>query len=108
HAAREALSAGWSYSELARFVRTGRFHRLTAGVYAPSAHWLGLDKRERHLAEARAQLLTRQDSWAVARRTAAGLHGWPLLGPLPKEPQLLRPWTGSERASSRFARVATL
>lgn len=106
--AAEALTHGWSYAELGRAVRRGEILRVAEGAYVPRRAWDGWDVKARHLARARGKLATRGEEWALARRTAAVLHGIPLLGRLPAQPQLVRPSTGAERASSRVERVATL
>lgn len=103
-----ALAAGWTYAELGRAVRRGRLHRLVQGAYVPRVLWDGWHPEARHVALARAKLATRGPEWAAARRTAAALHGLPHLGGLPSRPQLVRPGTGVERASSTHERVATL
>jgi hypothetical protein len=105
--AAEALAHGWSYPELSRAVRRGDLHRLVSGAYVPRAAWEAWDDRARHVALARARVATREDGWALARRTAAVVHGVPLLGRLPAQPQLVRA-RGGGHASSRYERLATL
>lgn len=92
----ERVRRGATLTAVARGVYTGR--RLDE-----------LDPRARHLLEARALLLSLGDTWCVARRTAAVLHGLPLLGRAPEHVQLTRSrTTSSVRSSSRHRHINTL
>ena len=83
--AADALAAGASPGDVATAVRSGRWTVLARGVYslAPASAdaW--------HLRVAAAQRRAR--GTVAVGRTAALLHGLPVLGPAPARPQLVRP-----------------
>jgi hypothetical protein len=79
---RQALETLPSAGALERVRRSQPLTALTRGVYT-AEDLEALDRRSRHLVEARGMLLALGDSWVVARRSAAVLHGLPLLGHAP-------------------------
>lgn len=105
---RQANEAGLTRGEIAA-ARDGLWLRLGHGVVVRRAVWDAMDDAARHRCHLSARLLVLRPGWMAARRTAAGLHGLPLLGGLPAVPQLLAaPQRVSDRASSRHERLATL
>lgn len=102
----QASAAGWSKGALDRAVARGSLVALACGVYAEASVLTELTRRERHLREAHATILSLGDQWRVARRTAAILHGLPLLGTAPAQVQLTRPRTTRlVRSSSRHRHI---
>jgi hypothetical protein len=78
---------------------------LARGIYTAD-EFEALDGRSRHLLQARGLLLALGDPWVLARRSAAVLHGLPLLGTAPGEVQLSRPRTTPRvRSNSRHRRI---
>jgi hypothetical protein len=105
---RQALETLPSAGALERVRRSQPLTALTRGVYT-AEDLEALDRRSRHLVEARGMLLALGDSWVVARRSAAVLHGLPLLGHAPAEVQLTRARTTSRsRSSSRHRHINAL
>lgn len=104
----QALEDGWSKGALDRALAAGRLVALAPGVYV-DAETLEGDRRSRHLLEARALVLAHGDAWHLARRSAAVLHGLPLLGPAPSQVQLTRDQPPNHaHAASRHRRVHRL
>jgi hypothetical protein len=102
----QAEAAGWSKGALDRALARGTVLPLACGVYTEAAALIEISRRERHLREARATILSLGDQWRAARRTAAVLHGLPLLGRAPAAAQLTRPRTTSlVRSSSRHRHI---
>jgi hypothetical protein len=101
----QALEGLASAGAFERGRRSARLSALTRGVY--TGEDLGaLDGRTRHLVRARGLLLALGDSWVLARRSAAVLHGLPLLGVAPGEVQLTRPRTTPRvRSSNRHRHI---
>ncbi|MDP9182984.1 MAG: hypothetical protein M3P04_09450, partial [Actinomycetota bacterium] len=104
----QALLAATSEGAFHRARRAACAARLATGVYV-EAGLEGLDRRERHLLEARATVLSLGDQWCVARRTAAVLHGLPLLGRAADEVQLTRGrTTRGARSANRHRHINAL
>lgn len=105
----EALGAGWTGHRLRAEVASKAWQRLETGVYVDASWYLGLEPRQRHLVDLRARLLVRADGWHAARRSAAIVHGLPLLGALPPRPLLVRDRDApSDRGFLRTERLNTL
>lgn len=68
---------------LQRHHAAGRLVRLLAGVYINADEWQQLDPAAQHRARARAIAPTLRTGSVFSHGTAAVLHGWPWLGPLP-------------------------
>jgi hypothetical protein len=102
----QAFEAGWTKGALDRAIAAGRVSVLAPGVYAMAGEELG--RRESHLRKARSLVLALGDTWVASRRTAAVLHGLPLLGRAPGEVQLSRDRRGASTSTSRHRRVLTL
>jgi hypothetical protein len=106
---RQARAAGWSKGQIDRALANGELTALAPGVFLPTRDLRYLTPRERHAVSTRAQLLHLGEGWHAARRTAAVLHGIPLLGSAPRTPLLTRGRRlTSERSGSRFRRIAAL
>lgn len=102
----QAQSDGWSKGALDRALAAGRTVALSPGVHVDLEQLAGQSRRELHLLAARAQVLGLGGTWYAARRTAAVLHGLPLLGRAPAEVQLTRARRGpSVRSSSRHRQI---
>lgn len=103
----QALSAAASEGAFNRR-RTASTSTPARGVYLTlSAE--ATNPRDRHLLAARATIMSLGDSWCVARRTAAVLHGLPLLGYTSTEVQLTRDRARrSVRSSSRHRHINAL
>lgn len=102
----QALEDGWTKGALDRALASGRTLALVPGVHLDAQHLAGLSRRDMHLLSARAAVLGLGDAWYAARRTAAVLHGLPLLGRAPGEVQLVRARRQrSVRSSSRHRQI---
>jgi hypothetical protein len=105
----QARAAGWSKGQVDRALANGELTSLAPGVFLPTLDLGYLTARERHAVLTRAQLLDLGGGWHAARRSAAVLHGIPLLGSAPRTPQLTRGRRSRwERSGSRFRRIADL
>lgn len=104
----QALAAGWSAAAIDTRLRNGSWRLLGRGVYAVTAA-LPTPQRDRHRLAVAARLLALAPDHVASHRSAALLHGWPVLGIPPPQPLLSRsPRTTTDASSSRFVRVATL
>jgi len=102
----QAADDGWSKGALDRALASGRTVALSPGIHVDAQVLADLSRRDAHLMTARAEILCLGDSWYAARRTAAVLHGLPLLGQAPAVPQLTRARRGpSVRSSSRHRQI---
>ncbi len=105
----QALAAGWRGDQLATAVAVGGLRRLRRGVFTDAARYDELDVRDRHVLQVRADLLMLAPRWHAARRSAAVLWGLPLLGALPRTPQLVAvPNTATDRSWTRHRHLAEL
>ncbi|HUR52034.1 MAG TPA: hypothetical protein VMZ11_07915 [Mycobacteriales bacterium] len=105
----QALDDSWTRSRLDRARTRGRVVAVAPGVYASADRLTAVDRRERHLLEARALVLAHGDAWHLARRSAAVLHGLPLLGAAPADVQLTRHRPPNRaQSTSRHRRVHPL
>lgn len=80
-------SPGSSSRSLQRSAERGRLHRLARGIYVEAAFWEGLAPLERHLVAAKA-VAARDPEAVFCHRTAAAIHGLPVVG-LPDRPEVL-------------------
>lgn len=104
----QALAAGWSAAVIDTCLRNGSWQQLGRGVYAVTAA-LPTPQLDRHRLDVAARLLALAPDHVASHRSAALLHGWPVLGSPPLQPLLTRsPRRPSDASSSRFVRVATL
>lgn len=94
---------------LRRQVTNKVLRRLAPGVLIPQARWAALTEVQRHLVTTAALLEAHPDGWYASRRTAALVHGLPLIGKLPARPQLVRDRGAvTDRGSRRTERVTPL
>ena len=75
----QAAAAGYTDSEMRRMLR-GEWAAVARGYYADATAWSRLSPRDHHLALAGAYVASRPDV-VLSHRTAALLHGLPLLTP---------------------------
>jgi hypothetical protein len=105
----QALEDGWTRGRLDRALARGAVVSLAPGILTLAADLEGISRRDRHLLEARALVLAHGDDRHLARRSAAVLHGLPLLGLAPAQVQLTRDARGNKAKSrSRHLRVTEL
>jgi hypothetical protein len=106
---RQAESCGWSHHAILTCVARGQWRRLHRGVLV-EAEWLAsLPPVEQHGVRLRGRLLLRPNGWHAARRSAALVHGLPIIGSPPTIPQLVRDKTVlSLRGNVRHERISTL
>ncbi len=86
----QALSCGWTRHQVQRAITTRVWTSPHPGVLLDTSWLTGLEPRPRHLAMLHARLLFREGGWHAARRSAAVVHGLPLIGSPPAVPQLVR------------------
>ena len=65
-------------------VASGRWHRVTAGVYAPASEWFALKPHERHHVLVREVARRMRKPAVLAGAAAAAIHGIDLLGSWPR------------------------
>lgn len=105
----QAKDCGWTHHAIRSALADKRWQRLYPGVLVQQAWYASLDPAARHLVQLRARLLQLDRSWHAARRTAALVHGLPIIGKPPAVPQLVRDKTVlSLRGSNRHERISTL
>jgi hypothetical protein len=105
----QARAAGWSKGQVDRAIANGELTPLRPGILIPTLELEQRHGRERYETQLRADLLGLGDPWHAARRTAAVVHGLPLLGRPPGTSLLTRPpASATERSHSRFRRLADL
>jgi very-short-patch-repair endonuclease len=85
----QAVTAGWSTREVAALVRSGRWRTLRRGTYLTGPE-LPEDPQAAHAVLVLAAVLASGVPAVGSHRSAAFLHGLPLLGPVPAEPVLTR------------------
>lgn len=100
---------GWSKGKIDRAVASGKLVALRPGAYIEASDLTLREGAQRHLAELSALILTSRGDWHAARRSAAVLHGLPLLGVAPAEPLLTKDRVSRlERSPSRFQHISQL
>lgn len=87
----DALACGWTPHWVAAARRAGDWTALYQGVWVETDWFRRLDKEARHLCALRARLLAQDGEWWASRRSAALVHGLPLLGEPPASPQIVGP-----------------
>jgi hypothetical protein len=88
--AAQARSCGHTWRTIAQAVEAKVWREIIRGVFVERATWDGLDREGQHRCRVHGRLLVKQQAWAAARRSAAVMHGLPLIGFPPDRPQLLR------------------
>jgi hypothetical protein len=83
-----------------RLVAKGFLVRITPGVYVEASEWLLLDDRERFVTRVRGVALSRPTPLLLSHRTAAVLHGLPLVGGLPLRVDSLRTTVNGGRSEA--------
>lgn len=91
---------------LTRDVDRGVLVKLRRGAYVPSAAWLNLDSRGRHLLRARAVVAASDRPLILAGRSAAAVWGMPIAGRWPDEVSVLDEWRGGGRSEPGVRRTA--
>ena len=106
---RQALAGGLTRGEVAGLLQRDCV-LVRRGVHTDAASWQATtdDPRARLLLRAAAELVVVADGY-LDRRTAAVALGLPLLGPLPRAPEIVRPpRSDGDRASVAGVRVAAV
>jgi hypothetical protein len=105
----QAKASGWTHHAVLGEVESRAWKRLHPGVLVDRAWLESLDPVAQHLVLLRGRLMHRGQGWHAARRTAALVHGLPIIGRPPAVPQLVRDKsTRSLRGNVRHERIATL
>lgn len=105
----QAKACGWSHHAVLREIKEASWLRLHPGVLVDKGWVDSLKPAERHLVLLRGRLMFRDHDWHAARRTAALVHGLPIIGKPPAVPQLVRDKTSlALRGNSRHERISTL
>jgi len=86
---RQALSTGLRPAELRTLLRRGEWQVVRCGIYADAAA-AAPDRGAAHAVEVAARQRSRTGRHAASHRSAALVLGIPLLGPPPRQPQLVR------------------
>ena len=86
---KQALESGLSAAAVRTLLRSGTWTVMARGVYAPTA-MMNPDPIAHHVLQAAARVLTSELGVVASHRTAALVHGLPLLGRPPVVPQLTR------------------
>lgn len=83
-----------------RLVATDVMVRITHGVYVDRSEWASLDTRERFVTRVRGVALSRPSPLLISHRTAAVLHGLPVVGGFPSRVDSLRSTVNGGRSES--------
>ena len=107
--AAQARSCGHTWRTIAQAVEGKVWLEIIRGVFVEKAIWDSLDREDQHRCRVHGRLLVKKQQWAAARRSAAVMHGLPIIGFPPERPQLVRD-RGASRSHShdRHERVAAL
>ena len=104
----QAVEAGYRGDEIRALLRS-EWLLLERGVYVERALWDGGSTTDQHVLQTAAKILASGRSPVASRRTAALVHGLPLLGKPPKAPQLARaPRRPRDRSESSALQVTPL
>ncbi|ROS51438.1 type IV toxin-antitoxin system AbiEi family antitoxin domain-containing protein [Frigoribacterium sp. PhB24] len=86
-----------------RLTTAGVLVRITPGVYVDASDWALLDDRERFVTRVRGVALSRPTPLLISHRTAAVLHGLPLVGGLPSRVDSLRSTVNGGRSETTIS-----
>ncbi|MER6971547.1 type IV toxin-antitoxin system AbiEi family antitoxin domain-containing protein [Nocardioides sp. NPDC000445] len=70
-----ALEVGYAKRDITRMTRSGEWHRIRRGAYAPGATWLEFDEVARHQVRSRAVMRSLGDAVALSHTSAVVAHG---------------------------------
>ncbi|MGH3350188.1 MAG: type IV toxin-antitoxin system AbiEi family antitoxin domain-containing protein [Nocardioides sp.] len=70
-----AREAGYAKRDITRMARSGEWHRIRRGAYAPGTTWLELDPVARHQIRARAVMRSLGDPVALSHTSGVVAHG---------------------------------
>lgn len=70
-----ALEVGYGKRDITRMARSGEWHRIRRGAYAPGATWLELDAVERHQVRSRAVMRSLGEAVALSHASGVVAHG---------------------------------
>lgn len=101
-----ARSRGWEAHELRAAVAAGRVVRISRGAYVDAATWTRADSRDRHLL-LMAAAGQRLHSPVFSHRSAAAVHGLPVLGPWPTKVHVTAGWASGGRSQLDVVRHCT-
>lgn len=88
---RAAVSDPSAARRLRRLHAAGKLVRLHARTYIDTQHWRSLSESDRHLVRAWAMAPVLGSSATFSHQTAALIHGWPFVGPLPDRVHVVDP-----------------
>ena len=97
---RQLARRGVDRNAQGRLVRRGDLVRVAPGAYVDADAWAGLDDRGRFVLRARGVVATRPRDLLVSHRSAAVLHGLPIVGGLPDRVDALRSDVSGGRSES--------
>ncbi|WP_217614946.1 hypothetical protein [Cellulomonas sp. GbtcB1] len=83
---------------LARSARQGALHRVRRGVYCPASSWDAADEAHRHLLRVQAAADALQNP-VFSHRSAAAVWGLPLIGPWPRDVEVVAPSSSGGRSA---------
>jgi len=97
---RQLARRGVDRNAQGRLARRGDLVRVAPGAYVDADAWAGLDDRGRFVLRARGVVATRPRDLLVSHRSAAVLHGLPIVGGLPDRVDALRSDVSGGRSES--------
>ncbi|WP_209561415.1 type IV toxin-antitoxin system AbiEi family antitoxin domain-containing protein [Frigoribacterium sp. PvP032] len=100
---RQLARRGVDSSALSRLTARGELIRVSPGAYAERTAWGELGDRDRFVAVARGIVATRPGELLISHRSAAVLHGLPVVGGLPRRLDSLRSDVGGGRSETSIA-----
>jgi len=100
---RQLARRGVDRSALSRLAARGDVVRVSPGAYAERRAWDELDDRQRFVAAARGIVATRPGELLISHRSAAVLHGLPVVGGLPRRLDSLRSDVGGGRSEASIS-----
>jgi hypothetical protein len=105
----QAKACGWTHHGVLQALNSKHWKRLHPGVLVDASWFDHLDLSARHLVLLHARLQFRAHGWHAARRSAALVHGLPIIGKPPTTPQLVRDKNAPRlRGVVRHERISTL